>query len=70
MVRAVIEPDGDSRRVAVYESFAVKDALKGAGYRFDGTKKVWWKPLEGDSTVEELQVRVLQRGGRLRSGAF
>jgi hypothetical protein len=40
-------------RVAVYNSFSVRDALKGRGYNFDGATKAWY--IRRDS-VEDAKI--------------
>lgn len=55
--------------VAVYNSFSVRDALKGRGYKFDGATKAWYlrsdSVTDAKSEAEEIAAIGIQLGGAI-----
>lgn len=55
--------------VAVYNSFAVRDALKSRGYKFDGATKSWYlrcdSVADAKSEAEAIAANGIQLGGAI-----
>lgn len=55
--------------VAVYNSFSVRDALKGRGYKFDGATKAWYirrdSVADAKAEAEEIAAIGIQLGGAM-----
>ena len=55
--------------VAVYNSFSVRDALKGRGYKFDGATKAWYirrdSVADAKAEAEEIAAIGIHLGGAM-----